>query len=68
MGWVGVFTCEKRGRETQRDIEDERAVLELLNVLRQSSWVSLQFDKVKGKNLRCSHQTRNDKLCSASLR
>lgn len=58
--------CKKRG-ETERDVEDERGVLGLLNVLRQSSWVSFQLDKVKGKNLRCSHRTRNDKLCSASL-
>ena len=67
MGWAGVFTCEKRGRETERDIGDDRVGLGLLNVLRQSSWVSLQSDKVNGKTLRCSHRTRNDKLCSASL-
>ena len=67
MGRVGVFASEETERETERDIGDERVVSGLLNVLRQSSWVSLQFDKFKGKNLRYSHQPRNDKLCSASL-
>ena len=65
MGWVGVFISEET--ETERDTVDERVVSGLLNVLRQSSWVSLQFGQFKGKILRCSHQTRNDKLCSASL-
>ena len=66
MGMGGCF-CKWRNRETERDAGDERVVSGLLNVLRQSSWVSLQFDTFKGKNLRCSHQPRNDKLCSASL-
>lgn len=58
---------KQRARETERDAGDQRVVSGLVDVLRQSSWATLQFDKFKGKNLRCSHETRNDKLCAATL-